>query len=67
MRWLLILIIVLLLGWQLMPDPEPVPIEKTFIAEPVQRLEDAKALEQQYLEADEARKQRLEDALEGDG
>lgn len=67
MRWLLILIVVLFLAWKLVPDPEPLPVEETFIAEPVQQLQDAEAYEDRYLEQADERKQRLEEALDDGG
>ncbi len=67
MRWLLILVVVLLAVWYFMPDPEPVPLEETFIAEPVSKLQEAEAYEDEYLEQAEAHKRRMEEALDGDG
>ena len=64
MRFLIALLILLLLVWHFWPEPEPVPVEKTFIAEPVQRLREAEQFEAQYLEATEARKRQLEKELE---
>ena len=67
MRVFLILLVLALLAWKLMPAPEPVPVEETVIGEPVKRLQEAEQLESQYLEQTEARKQRLEQAVDGDG
>ena len=67
MRVFLILLVLALLAWKLMPAPEPVPIEESVIAEPVKRLQEAEQLESQYLDQSEARKQRLEEAVDGDG
>lgn len=64
MRWLLALIIVLALAWRFWPEPEPIPVEDTFIGEPVRALQDAQGFEDEYLEAQEARKQELERQLE---
>lgn len=64
MRWLIAFILIALLVWKLWPEPEPLPIEETFIAEPVQRLQDAKDFEQEYLDATEARKAEMEKKLE---
>jgi len=63
-RWLLVLIIVLLLIWRFWPEPEPIPVEETFIGEPVRALHSAEAFEDEYLEAQEARKEELERKLE---
>jgi hypothetical protein len=67
MRWLILIIIALLLLWRLTPEPEPVAIEDSFIAAPVQKLEDAKNYEQDYLDAVEARNKAAEAAVDGDG
>lgn len=67
LRVFLILLVLALLAWKLMPAPEPVPVEETVIGEPVKRLQEAEQLESQYLEQTEARKQRLEQAADGDG
>jgi hypothetical protein len=67
MRYLLVLLVLLLLGWQWLDKPEPAPVEESFIAAPVGRLQEAEAFEERYLEQDEARKKRMEEALEGDG
>ncbi|NIM71434.1 MAG: hypothetical protein GTN86_06775 [Xanthomonadales bacterium] len=60
MRWLLALIVVLLLVWYLFPEPEPVPVEESFIADEVHTLRKAEGFEQQYLDAERARRERLE-------
>ncbi|MEM1413235.1 MAG: hypothetical protein AAGH19_12840 [Pseudomonadota bacterium] len=67
MRWLLVILIVLLTAWYLLPEPDPVPVEESFIAEPVGKLREAEALEDPYLEATEARKRQMEEAIDGDG
>jgi hypothetical protein len=67
MRYFLILLVLALLAWKLMPTPEPVPVEDTVLGEPVKRLQEAEQFEDQYLEQSEARKQRIEEAVEGDG
>lgn len=67
MRWFLALLVLLLAAWYFLPARDPLPVEETFIAEPVKRLEDAEAYEDRYLEEADARKQRLEEALDGDG
>lgn len=63
-RILIVLIILLLLAWRYWPDPEPIPVEETFIGEPVKRLHESQQFEQQYLEAVEARKAEMEKQLE---
>lgn len=67
MRYVIVLIIVLLAAWYFMGRPEPVPVEESFIAEPVKQLKQAEAMNETYLEQSDARKQRLEEALEDDG
>lgn len=64
MRWLVVIVIILLAAWKFWPQPEPIPVEETFIGEPVKRLNEAKAFEQQYLDATEARKAEMEKKLE---
>jgi hypothetical protein len=67
MRWLLVLLIILLAAWRFLPRPEPVPVEESFIAEPVRQLRGAEAMEQSHLQEAEARKRRLEEATDGGG
>ncbi len=67
MRWLLVLLIILLAAWKYLPRPEPVPAEESFIADPVRQLREAEAIEQRHLQEAEARKRRLEEAVDGDG
>jgi len=67
MRVVIILIIVLLAAWYFMGRPEPVPVEESFIAEPVKQLRQAEALNETYLQQADAHKQRLEEAVDGDG
>lgn len=67
MRFVIFLIIVLLGTWYFIDRPEPVPAEESFIAEPVQQLRQAEAMNETYLDQADERKQRLEEALEGDG
>ena len=64
MRWLVLLIIILLAWFYFQDDPEPVPVEESFIAEPVGHLRKAENFGDEYKNMDEARKNRLEDALE---
>ncbi len=64
MRWLIGLIAILLALYYLWPEPEPIPVEETFIGEPVKALRSAEGFEDEYLEAQEARKDELERQLE---
>jgi len=67
MRFVIVLIIILLAVWYFMDRPEPVPVEESFIAEPVNRLREAEALNEAHLEQTRERQQKMEEALEGDG
>jgi len=64
MKWLIALILILLLVWRFWPEPEPIPVEETFIGPQVKVLQNAQTIEQEYLEAQEARKKRIEEELE---
>lgn len=65
MRWLVFLFVVLLAAWYFMEDPEPLPIEETFIADQAAALEKAENMEQEYLDSVKAQQDRLEEQLEG--
>lgn len=67
MRWIVFILIALLAAWFFLPDPEPVPVEETFIAEPVNALRKAEAFEDTHLEQAEERKKRMEEAVDGGG
>jgi hypothetical protein len=67
MRWFIVFLILVLAAWHFMPDPEPVPVDESFIAEPVKQLENAEGYEDQYLDQADARKKRMEEALEEGG
>lgn len=64
MRWLIALIIILLAVYHFWPEPEPVPVEESFIAAPVQVLRDAEGLDAELKKADEARRRELEKEIE---
>jgi hypothetical protein len=64
MRWLIVLLIILLAVYKFWPKPDPVPVEESFIAEPVKRLNEAKGFEDEYLKANDAHKAELEKQLE---
>ncbi|MEE4175155.1 MAG: hypothetical protein V2I57_12965 [Xanthomonadales bacterium] len=63
---MIILFVLLLLAWKFWPEPEPMAVEDTVIGEPVKRLQEAQQFEDQVLEEAEARKQRLEAAIDDD-
>ena len=67
MRWFIALIVILLAFFYFLPEPEPKPVEETFIGEQVKVLRKAEGFEQQYLEADQERQKRLEEELEKSG
>lgn len=67
MRWILLILLLLLAAWQLMPEPEPVPVEETVIGAPIGVLREAEGLDARQLEQAEERKRRMEEALGGDG
>ena len=59
MRFLVLIIVVLLLAYALWPDPEPVPVEETFIGDQIKPLRKAEKFQQEdYNKAlDEHRKE----------
>ena len=67
MRWLII-IGLLLAAWYFMsrerPEPEPMPLEDTFMAEPARALGEAEAMNDRHLEQAEERQRRLEEAVD---
>lgn len=64
MRWLIALIVILLAIYHFWPEPEPVPVEKSFIAPQVEVLREAQSLEADLQRADEARRRQLEEDIE---
>ena len=64
MRWLVVLIIILLAWFYFQDEPEPVPVEESFIVEPVGALREAERYNDQYKAMDQQRQQRLEESLE---
>ena len=70
MRFLILLIIVLLAILYLLPEEEPPTAEESFIGDQVRTLRKAEGFETEYLEAEKARQERMEQQLEeaaGDG
>ena len=67
MRWMVMLIIVLLAIFHFLPDPEPKPIEETFIGNQIKPLKKAEGFEDEYLKAVDERKKRMEEELEKSG
>jgi len=64
MRWLLLLIIVLLLIWHFYPKPKPIPVEKTFIGEPIKAMHKAEDFNDQYLKDVKESQDKMEKQLE---
>jgi hypothetical protein len=66
LRWLVALIILLLALFFYLREPEPKPVEDTFIGPQVESLRKAEGVEDDYLKATRERQQRMEEALEED-
>ena len=64
MRFLIVVILLLLTIFHFMKDPEPVPVEETFIGEQIKPLRKAEGFEEEYLKATDDRKKRMEEDLE---
>ncbi|NNE04680.1 MAG: hypothetical protein HKN15_03030 [Xanthomonadales bacterium] len=66
MRWMIALILILLAVFHFMKEPEPRPVEETFIGDQVKLLKDAENIEDQYLDAVKKAQQQMEKDLEDD-
>ena len=65
MRFLVVLIIVLLLAWKFWPE-QPVPTaDESFIGPQLQPLRKAEKVEDQYLDAVDAKKREIEKQSDG--
>jgi hypothetical protein len=64
MRALIVLIIILLAVFYFLPEEEPPTAEESFIGDQVKTLRKAEGFESEYLKADQARQQRMEQQLE---
>jgi len=64
MRWLIALLLIALAIWYFLPEPEPRPVEETFIGEEIKALNKAKQFEQEYLEAVRERQEKMEAELD---
>ncbi|NNL95898.1 MAG: hypothetical protein HKO64_09785 [Xanthomonadales bacterium] len=60
------LILILLAVFHFMKEPEPRPVEETFIGDQVKLLKDAENIEDQYLDAVKKAQQQMEKDLEDD-
>jgi hypothetical protein len=65
MRFLIVLIIIALLVFKYWPEPEPAPLEETFIGRQLEPLKKAENVEQQYQEALEKANLEIEKASDG--
>jgi hypothetical protein len=65
MRFLIVLIIIALLVFKLWPEPEPPPVEETFIGRQLEPLKQAENVERQYQEALEKANLEIEKASDG--
>ena len=64
MRWLLALILILLAIWYFIPESEPPTADESFIGNQIKPLRKAEGFEDEYLDAAEERKKRLEEEVE---
>jgi len=64
MRWLIFILIVIFAVYLFMPESEPIPVEETFIGEPVKALREAENYSDEYLKANEDRRKKMEEELE---
>ena len=67
MRWMIALILVLLTIFYFMKEPEPRPVEETFIGEQIKPLRKAEGFEEEFLKADQEHQKKLEEELEKSG
>ena len=67
MRWLIALIVILLAIFHFMKEPEPRPIEETFIGNQVKVLKDAENYESDYLKSVDEAKRKMEEEIEKSG
>ncbi|NIP18497.1 MAG: hypothetical protein GWM87_10305 [Xanthomonadales bacterium] len=64
MRFLLVLIVILLVVFFYLREPEPKPIEETFIGPQIESLRKAEGVEADYLDATREQQKRMEEQLE---
>ena len=67
MRWMIVLIAILLTVYFFLEEPEPRPIEETFIGDQIKPLRKAEGYEAEYLQDVDARKKKMEEELEKAG
>lgn len=67
MRWLIVFVLIALAVWYLLPEPEPRPVEETFIGDQIEALNKAEQFEQEYLDAVRERQEEMEAELEEAG
>lgn len=64
MRWLIAFILIALVVWYFLPEPEPRPVEETFIGDQIEALNKAEQFEQEYLDAVRERQEKMEAELD---
>jgi hypothetical protein len=68
MKTLILLIIILLLAYTWWPDPEPRPIEETFIGDQIAPLQKAQQFQQQdHLENLDQHREQMDAQIDADG
>lgn len=67
MRLLVAIIIIMLAIYFFMPEPQPKPVEETFVGKQLEPLRKAEGFEAEFLKADAEHQKKLEEALENGG
>ena len=68
MRYLILLIVILLAAWALWPEPEPIPVEETFIGDQIRPLRKAEKFQQEdYNKGLDDYRRKMDEQEEGDG
>ncbi len=67
MRWMIALILILLTVFYFLEDPEPKPIEETFIGDQIKPLRKAEGFEAEYLKDVREHQKKIEEQLEESG
>ena len=67
MRFIIVLIVILLTVFYFLKEPEPKPVEETFIGNQIKPLRKAEGFEEQYLKMDQEHQKQIEEQLEKSG
>lgn len=67
MRLLVAIIIIMLAIYFFMPEPQPKPVEETFVGKQLEPLRKAEGFEAEFLKADAEHQKKLEEAIENGG